>query len=810
MPLHPPLTIEGEQFAQSITRSARDFPNRIFINDLSEKHSITWEQSHNLIHAVIREWQSTGVRDQILLMCDASWRTTIAVLAAHLSGRVALLADASNPATYSGEPLSRAQIDVISPEEIVALNRAGDPPIETYPALHQWPEGSLARVFLTSGSTGTPKLLGAIAESQFGGWSPLFERGVRASHYSVLNVRRPSTIVYFANLRRAVRSSGTLFLFDILKHDFRQLDDLLKDTTFSEMSLTPTMAMQLTSSTSGLWKKHVENINLAGEKVTRECLQAVRQSFPDSLIRNAYGMTEISATIAELQIEPDDTLPNDPVPVGKPLHGLTVHIVSEEGEELPPGELGQIIVSGLPSSMEGHVDENGRIEFHTLHPPDHLETGDLGFLTPDEMLVVEGRWEQMVKIRGERVSLLEVEKAILETGLVAQALAATYTGIHGSTAVGALLVSHETDIPSTAELRRAITKNNRLIFSPTRIRQVDEIPKLTVGKVDRVTASELLQSDTSTKLAEVYNAAEMTLSGLIGNILGIDFVARDEDIFSLGADSLSCLEIIHDIENVFTREVDIAFLLQYPTISLIAEALSRDFSQGSRLVQLVPSMCETTIYWVLPGSNPYMARPIALEFSDVRHVALLNLGSLPGDVVLGDFDQMVEALQWAIVNENPRNSFFVAGFSSASYLANALCQSLVDGGLSPKGLIVIDPPTHETIVEEWCRSGKTAHPIHMMTAREGYLSRLAPGTADHALFGLQAFALSRHTPQHLDLPRLFISSSADRLLEQHWSPLKSDQVVIADVQHLNFIREPSVVVNCLRGWPEINNYLAES
>jgi len=800
MPQSPPLIIEGELLAQSIPRGAKESPHRVLIHDLSEGHTITWEQAQDLIHTVIEEWNREGLGDQVLLMGDASWRTAIALLAGHLSGRLLVMADSHNPATYSGDSVSQANLDVVWPDKIASFSNTLSNFQQNYPPLHQWPEEAIARAFLTSGSTGTPKLLGAIAESPMGGWSPLFERGVQAPHYSVLNARRPSTIVYFANLRRAVRSIGTLYLLDLLKDDFTHLDKLLKDVTITEFSITPTMASQIVRSTSGSWKKFVENINLSGEIVSSECMHCLRDSFPHSVIRNNYGMTEIAGTISEILVEPDHPIPDDPVPTGTPSRGLTIHILSDEGHQLAPGVSGRIVVSGLPATKEGRVGDRGRIEFEILHQPGHLETGDIGFLTSDGLLVVEGRWQQMIKIRGERVSLLEVEKAITETGIVSQALAATYTDSKGRNAVGALLVTSNGSIPTIAELRRAISKNHRLIMSPTRIVAVQEIPVLAVGKVDRLRATQLLQEASADKASEVYSAAEMTLSGIVGDVLGIDFVARDEDLFSLGADSLSCLQIIHDIEEIFSKEVDVAFLLQFPTISAIAGALTSGFKQTSRSVKLVPLTKGPTVYWVLPGSNPYMARPIALNMPEVNHVALLHLGSLPGDVVRGDYEQMVLTLRQAILEDDPGHEFFLAGFSSACYLANTLSKSLSDAGRRPAGLIVIDPPTHESIVEEWCTSGKIAHPIHMMTAREGLLSRLDPGTADRALFGLQVFALSRHRPPRIEIPRLFISSSADRLQEPHWAPRNEDMVFIADEQHLDFIRKPSVVVEAVRSW----------
>jgi acyl-coenzyme A synthetase/AMP-(fatty) acid ligase/acyl carrier protein len=795
----PPLHVEGETLTGAFLRGCRQHPERVFLDDRSSGVVVTWGESAAILSSVMRQWDSGHVGTQLILRGDGSWRTIIAYLAAHLSGRLLVCGDVSNPVTHSGKPLDRAVLDVISLDDI-STDVVADGRVLDEDMCHRWNDGDVGRIFRTSGSTGEPKLLGVYAENRFSSDSPLFERGTSLDHYSVLNVRRPSTVVFNANVRRTVRSGGTMYMVDISRHDFRDLDSLLGSAAIAEMNLTPTMLLQMSAVARGAWTTSVESVNLSGERVTHECLVHTRELFPHALIRNNYGMTEGSASFAALVLEPGADLPSDPVPAGTVNPKLNVLVLAEDGVEMPPGQSGRVVVGGLPPVPEAFVDDTGRLGLRELHPADRLETGDLGRFTMEGLLVVEGRVEQMVKIRGERVSLLDVERAVVETGLVAEVLAAVYSDAKGGTAIGAVVVAEEE--PNLGEIRRMIASLNRLVLCPTRIVAAPAVPVLPTGKVDRGTASKMLSERGDEARTEVYSAAEMSLCHIVADVLALDFVAREEDIFSLGADSLSSLQILHDMEDVFGRRFDVGFLLENPTIIEMAAALSSRLELRSRVMHLAGPRTGASVYWILPGANPYMARPIAAATPAIRHAALLNLGALPDDVVLCDYDEMVRVLVRAIESDAARagENFVIAGFSSGCYLANAAAAELGESGHGCTGLVLVDPPAHADIVAEWCDSGKITNPINIVHGREGAIALLDPVAADRALFGLQLFALARHHPPCVAVPRLFIGSGKDRFTEPQWLRSDRDTVVVAEQAHLDFVRRPETVASALQEW----------
>ena len=123
-----------------------------------------------------------------------------------------------------------------------------------------------------------------------------------------------------------------------------------------------------------------------------------------AVLYNLYGSTEASwASIAT-----PDELRAAPGTAGRPPHGTRVAILYDRGTELPTGVIGRIFV-GNDMLFEGYTNGTGRESHGGL-----LATGDLGHLTADGLLFVDGREDDMVISGGENVYPAAVEDVIAE------------------------------------------------------------------------------------------------------------------------------------------------------------------------------------------------------------------------------------------------------------------------------------------------------------------------------------------------------------------------------------------------------------
>jgi acyl-CoA synthetase (AMP-forming)/AMP-acid ligase II len=99
---------------------------------------------------------------------------------------------------------------------------------------------------------------------------------------------------------------------------------------------------------------------------------------------------------------------------GRPLEGRTVTIVSEDGEELPDGQVGEIVVTGV-SLASGYVGETGTVSGTSIGE-EGLRTGDAGFLHDGQLFVV-GRLGDGLKVNGKMVFAESLETLLAQAGI---------------------------------------------------------------------------------------------------------------------------------------------------------------------------------------------------------------------------------------------------------------------------------------------------------------------------------------------------------------------------------------------------------
>lgn len=121
-----------------------------------------------------------------------------------------------------------------------------------------------------------------------------------------------------------------------------------------------------------------------------------------------YGITECSPVLTvNTSGDPDKG-------VGKPLKGIDLLIVSLEGHKpLPKGQQGLILVKGA-NIFKGYLNKGISSPFLTVNGEQWYSTGDLGYLNPDDFLIISGRLKRFIKIGGEMVSLAAIEEALLK------------------------------------------------------------------------------------------------------------------------------------------------------------------------------------------------------------------------------------------------------------------------------------------------------------------------------------------------------------------------------------------------------------
>jgi acyl-CoA synthetase (AMP-forming)/AMP-acid ligase II len=187
-----------------------------------------------------------------------------------------------------------------------------------------------------------------------------------------------------------------------------------------------------------------------------------------------YGMTEASQLSSNLP-SPGPTKPGT---VGIPPSD-TVIVVGRDGNELPPGEKGEILVRG-PNVIRYYL--NGQELNQAAFSDGWLHTGDIGSLDKEGFLTLHGRIKEIINRGGEKISPIEVETVILKHPAVAEAVvfAVPHPRLGEDVAVAVVLRPNET--LAHDEFRRFMSTHLSWNKIPRRLHIMDSIPKGLGGK----------------------------------------------------------------------------------------------------------------------------------------------------------------------------------------------------------------------------------------------------------------------------------------------------------------------------------------
>lgn len=121
---------------------------------------------------------------------------------------------------------------------------------------------------------------------------------------------------------------------------------------------------------------------------------------------HGYGMTECPMICEGSPHDTDEQLANT---VGKPVVGLEMRIVTDEGTEADPGTDGEVRLKG-PMVFRGYTDDAANAD--AFDDEGWYRTGDLGHRRPDGHVVLTGRLKDVIIRKGENISAKEIEDVL--------------------------------------------------------------------------------------------------------------------------------------------------------------------------------------------------------------------------------------------------------------------------------------------------------------------------------------------------------------------------------------------------------------
>jgi fatty-acyl-CoA synthase len=195
-------------------------------------------------------------------------------------------------------------------------------------------------------------------------------------------------------------------------------------------------------------------------------------------VRRGWGMTEMSPTGTMY-------LPGMKAPQGAPIVGVELRIVDEEGNELPwDGEsVGEVEARG-PWIVNAYLDPDDDANTSRFHDG-WLRTGDVAAITPDGELHLLDRTKDLVKSGGEWISTIELEDRLSAHPDVVEAAVVARPDPEWDERPVAYVVPKGDRPPTDAQLREFLLPQVAKWWIPDRFELVDELPKTSVGKIDK-------------------------------------------------------------------------------------------------------------------------------------------------------------------------------------------------------------------------------------------------------------------------------------------------------------------------------------
>ncbi len=197
-------------------------------------------------------------------------------------------------------------------------------------------------------------------------------------------------------------------------------------------------------------------------------------------ILDGIGSTEMLQTFLSNRI--DD---NRYGTTGKPVPGYEIRLVNEAGEEVPPGEVGELLVKG-PSMAIGYWNQRDKSRATFLGP--WFKSGDKFIRDSEGYFTYAGRADDMLKVGGIWVSPFEVESALVAHEAVIEAAVIGKPDHDNMVKPKAFVVLNEGYVASAAleaELKEHVKTTLAHYKYPRWIEFVDALPKTATGKVQR-------------------------------------------------------------------------------------------------------------------------------------------------------------------------------------------------------------------------------------------------------------------------------------------------------------------------------------
>lgn len=563
-----PAAITTETIASAFVRSAREHASREALSD--GETILTYRELDARTNQIGRALQERGLRpgQRIGVHLDRSLATYQVFIGALKAGLVVVPLHPGHPGEHKARMVDVAQPAVTIVDDDAQVDGISDrlplgelldaaASVAAEPVAAELSVDAPAFVLFTSGSTGTPKGV-VIAHRGIARVARHLTGYVPGSDDRFLQLAQPSFAASTTDIWTCLLRGGRLSVAPQEVPPLGELARLIARERITVLNLSVGLFNLLVD-------QHAEclagtrSVIVSGDFPSPAHLRRALEAVGGDLF-NGFGCTENSALTAVHRVTEADLSDSD-VPIGRPMPAVAMTVRDEHLAECEPGQIGELCIAGDGLGLGYLGDEELTDRKFVEHDGERLlRTGDLAKTTDDGEIVLAGRTDQMLKVRGFRVEPRHVECSAEALPSVARAVAQAAPS-EGAPDQLVLWCAPEPgrDIDER-ELRRQLREHLPDYLVPSSVLVLESFPLNANGKIDRQALGSRLAACGSRGGVDAAGAkggaaaandqlAE-TIRSMLAELTANPEIDPDEELLDAGVTSLHLIDLGARLEDV--------------------------------------------------------------------------------------------------------------------------------------------------------------------------------------------------------------------------------------------------------------------